>query len=216
MTITAPVDAQTLARLADRFELRVATLAENIDESWRVTGADSSVWLERPGNLGDMAERKRQLSRFYLRCCGGWPSLLDLAQPASRLSLLEREPLHRRLCALALLARPGAVRSCVERNVREALAASLGPAYARLREMSVVGVPLPADAAAWSPLEWACVGYADLAHVDAWPHKSLRQMVRLTLPQRWTIDRSRKYHPRAQLPASQALERLDALFEGAS
>lgn len=210
----ARADAKTLANLADRFEQRVATLIENIDESWGLTGADAANGIETSGKLGNMAARKRPLSRLYLRCCGSWPTLLDLLGPASGLSLLERKPLHARLCALALLSRPGAVRSCVERGVREALANALGPAYSRLRESSVVGgAPLPAAATAWSPLEWACVGYADLVHVDAWSHQGLRQMVRLSLPQHWTIDRSRRHHPRSQVPATEALERLESLFE---
>lgn len=207
--VAAATDVQLLAYLADRFERRVMTLPEYMDPSWLT--ADISA----PTVLGDTDDgvRKHQLSRFFVRCCGSFPSLLDLVAPASRLSLHEREPLHARLCALALVARPGAIRCCVERGVRSALATRLGPAYERLRDGTTDGKPVPAAAAVWSPLEWACVGYADLAHGEAWPHISLRRLVRVSLPRHWTIDRSRRNHPRAQLRVDHALGRLDALFE---
>ena len=70
----------------------------------------------------------------------------------------------------------------------------------------------PAQVAAWSPIQWACVGYADLALAGAWPHRGLRRLVRLALPARWPVPDGRHQAPVRHACALEGLTRLDALF----
>ncbi len=71
---------------------------------------------------------------------------------------------------------------------------------------------VPAQVAAWSPIQWACVGYADLALAGAWPHRGLRRLVRLALPARWPVPNGRHQVPVRHACALEGLTRLDALF----
>jgi hypothetical protein len=91
---------------------------------------------------------------------------------------------------------------------------TLGPVFEALTEASQGGAPVAPAAAQWSPLEWACAGYADLAQARAWPQRSLRRLARLALPTQWPIPRGAAALPPAQLSAPLALRRLDTLFAG--
>src|SRR5512140_1160057 len=104
--LMSSVNADAFAAVAMRFEHRIVTLRDSVDPSWNFLVGDRV-----PDEEGrDTAiSRRRAASRLYLRCCGTWPSVADLLEPASHLSLLEHGALHARLCALALLVRPGAV-----------------------------------------------------------------------------------------------------------
>ncbi|HET7868155.1 MAG TPA: type III secretion protein HrpB4 [Burkholderiaceae bacterium] len=206
----AAPDAAALAGLAQAFAQRLDRLPEALDASWHEASRTASLVAGLPPGEA----RRRVMLRLFERWCGPLPALTALATPAGGLGLLERQPLLTRLCALALLGRPGALRCCVERRTRQALQQALGPVFDALVQCSQGGAPVAPAAAQWSPLEWACAGYADLALARAWPQRSLRRLARLALPTRWPIARSAAALPPAQLSAPLALRRLDALFAG--
>lgn len=206
----AAPDAAALAGLAQAFAQRLDRLPEALDASWHEASRTASLVAGLPPGEA----RRRVMLRLFERWCGPLPALTALATPAGGLGLLERQPLLTRLCALALLGRPGALRCCVERRTRQALQQALGPVFEALVQGSQGGAPVAPAAAQWSPLEWACAGYADLALARAWPQRSLRRLARLALPTRWPIARSAAALPPAQLSAPLALRRLDTLFAG--
>lgn len=206
----AAPDAAALAGLAREFAQRLDRLPEALDASWHEASRTAALVAGLPAGEA----RRRVMLRLFERWCGPLPALLELATPAGRLGLLERQPLLTRLCALALLGRPGALRCCVERRTRQALQQTLGPVFDALTETSQGGAPVAPAVAQWSPLEWACAGYADLALARAWPQRSLRRLARLALPTKWPIARSAAALPPTQLSAPLALRRLDTLFAG--
>ena len=203
-------DAAALAALARAFAERLDRLPEDLDASWHEASRTASLVAGLPPGEA----RRRVMLRLFERWCGPLPALPALATPAGRLGLLERGPLLTRLCALALLGRPGALRCCVERRTRQALQQALGPVFEALNDASQGGVPVAPAVAQWSPLEWACAGYADLAQARAWPQRSLRRLARLALPTKWPIPRGAAALPPVQLSAPLALRRLDSLFAG--
>ena len=203
-------DAASLAGLALAFERRLEGLPAAINPSWQAIAELRSMAMGLP----EGPARRRVTLRLFRRWCGPLPALTDLAGPAGQLTLLEREPLLVRLCALALLSRPGVIRCCVERTARQALEQALGASFGLLREHAHGGPPVPAYAAAWTPLQWACTGYADLLRARAWPHRSLRRLARLALPAAWPIPTSSLATPAAYVPTRKALTRVEALFAG--
>lgn len=203
-------DAAALAALARAFAQRLDRLPEALDASWHEASRTASLVAGLPQGEA----RRRVMLRLFERWCGPLPALTALATPAGRLGLLERGPLLTRLCALALLGRPGALRCCVERRTRQSLQQALGPVFEALNQASHGGLPVAPAVAQWSPIEWACAGYADLAQARAWPQRSLRRLARLALPTKWPIPRGAAVLPPAQLSAPLALRRLDSLFAG--
>lgn len=202
--------AADLAALAQAFSRRLDRLPDAMDASWHEASRTATLVAGLP--QGDA--RRRVMLRLFERWCGPLPALAALATPVGRLGLLERGPLLTRLCALALLGRPGALRCCVERRTRQALQQALGPAFDALNEASQGGVPVAPAVAQWSPMEWASAGYADLAQARAWPQRSLRRLARLALPTKWPIPRGAAVLPPAQLSTPLAMRRLDSLFAG--
>ena len=200
----------TLAALARAFAQRLDRLPDALDASWHEASRTATLVAGLPQGEA----RRRVMLRLFERWCGPLPALPALATPVGRLGLLERGPLLTRLCALALLGRPGALRCCMERRVRQALQQALGPAFDALNQASQGGVPVAPAVAQWSPIEWACAGYADLAQARAWPQRSLRRLARLALPTQWPIPRGPAVLPPAQLSAPLAMRRLDSLFAG--
>jgi hypothetical protein len=203
-------DAASLAGLALAFERRLEVLPAAIDASWQTLAELRSL----AAGLPEGPARRRVTLRLFRRWCGPLPALTDLAAPAGRIALHERVPLLGRLCALALLSRPGVIRCCVERNARQALEHGLGATFGLLREQAHGGPPVPAYAAGWTPMQWACTGYADLVRARAWPHRSLRRLARLALPADWPIPTGGAAMPAVHVPTQTALTRLDALFAG--
>jgi len=203
-------DAASLAGLALSFERRLDALPETIDASWQATSDLRSLVKGMPAGPA----RRRVTLQLFRRWCGPLPALADLAAPGGRLALHARMPLLGRLCALALLSRPGVIRCCVERDVRQALEQGLGEAFGLLRELSDGGPPVSSYAASWAPMQWACAGYADLVRERAWPHRSLRRLARLALPAEWPIPTSGPAVPAVHVPTHAALARLEALFPG--
>lgn len=203
-------DAASLAGLALSFERRLDALPEAIDASWRETAELRSLVKGMPAGPA----RRRLTLQLFRRWCGPLPALADLAAPGGRLALHARMPLLGRLCALALLSRPGVIRCCVERDARQALEQGLGATFELLRQLADGGPPVSGYAASWTPMQWACAGYADLVRVRAWPHRSLRRLARLALPAEWPIPTGGPAMPAVHVPTPAALARVEALFPG--
>ncbi len=200
--------ADDLARLALAFQRRLDQLPEAMDDGWPALAALRPALDQLP----EGAARRRLMLTLYRRWCGPLPDLRLLATPGGRLALQGRLGLLSRLCAVALAGRPGVLRCCVEIRARQALEGALGPAMSALREASRQGAVVPAHVAAWSPIQWACIGYADLALAGAWPHRGLRRLVRLALPARWPVPEGRHQVPARHVSALEELVRLEALF----
>lgn len=197
-----------LAQLALAFQHRLDHLPDSTDPSWTAWTAMQSV-LEP---LAPSAARRRVMASLFSRRCGPLPNLHTLATPGGRLALLDRHSLLSRLCTLALLSRPGVMRCCIERGTRQAIESALGSVLGALRAVAHEGPVVPAPVAAWMPIQWACVGYADLWHAGVWSHRSLRRMVRLALPARWPVPLSAV--PSPHVSTQDALRRLNELYEG--
>jgi hypothetical protein len=202
--------AGRLAGLACAFEQRLDSLTDLLDPGWHAASRMPALVATLPPGLA----RRRVMLRLYRRWCGPLPALPDLDHAAGALGLLPREALQARLAALALHLRPGALRCCVERRARQALEAALGPAFAALHEGAQGGMPVTPAQAAWTPLHWACVGYADLAAARAWPQRSLRRLVRLALPVVWPVPRAAAQLPGHHAAVPAALQQLEPLFAG--
>lgn len=199
-----------LAGLALAFQRRVEQLPDGADASWPALAGLRPVFEQmEEGSL-----RRRALLSLFRQRCGPLPGLQALDTPAGRLALTGRLQLLSRLSALALLSRPGVLRCCVERRSRQSLEAALGPAIGALREAWHEGPAVPGYVAAWVPIQWACVGYADLTRIGAWPHRSLRRLVRMALPAQWPLPAGTRAMPPVHLPTDEALRRVESLFEG--
>lgn len=206
---STPEEAAGLARLALAFQHRIDRLPEAADASWQAISDMQPVLVE----LSDGAARRRLMLRLFRSWCGPLPGLQDLATPAGRLALQGRLAMLSRLCAVALVSRPGVIRCCIERRARQALEGALGPAIEWLRESAHDGPAVPAHVAAWVPIQWACVGYADLSRIDAWPHRSLRRLARLALPVKWPVPTSAQAMPPLHVSTREALQRMETFFE---
>lgn len=201
---------ERLARLALAFQHRIDRLPHGADTSWQPVAG----MLPMIDRMPEGPQRRRVLLALFRRWCGPLPGLEALATPAGRMALLGRVQLLSRLCTLALLSRPGALRCCVELRTRQSLEAAIGPAIGALRECSQEGPAVPGIVAAWVPIQWACVGYADLTRAGAWPHRSLRRLARLALPARWPIPRHTRGMLPLHLPTHEALRRMETLLAG--
>jgi hypothetical protein len=202
--------AERLAQRARAFEQRLDSLTDLLDPGWHAASRMPALVATLPPGLA----RRRVMLRLYRRWCGPLPSLPDLDSAAGALGLLPREALQARLAALALHVRPGALRCCVERRARQALEAALGLAFTALHDAAQGGMPVTPAQAAWTPLQWACVGYADLAAARVWPQRSLRRLVRLALPVAWPVPRAAAQLPGHHGSVPAALQRLEPFFAG--
>jgi Bacterial type III secretion protein (HrpB4) len=203
-----PGTAATLAALACALQARIEDLHRDVDPTWRAPlglAAEPAAWPDEP-------LRRRFTAELLARRPDQRPPLTAFDDAAGRLALLERQSLLARLCALALLGRPGVLRSCIHRPARAALQELLGPAFIALRDRAG-GTAVPADVAAWAPLAWAWVGYRDLLAAGAWPHRGLRRLARLSLPASRGEAPPASRVPRAATPALQRLAELDDLFD---
>lgn len=202
--------ARDLARLACELQARIDALPDHVDPSWlRPTDAVGAAAAH-----GDALPPQVQgtLSKdWFVRRCGPLPPLERLEDGGARLALLDRTSLLARLCALALLGRPGVLRCCVQRNARTALQEALGPAFAPLRARDG-GAAVSPEVAGWPPLAWSWVGYRELVRAGAWPDRALRRMVRLALPASRSGAPRPHLVPRASAAARERLQALETLF----
>lgn len=210
MNAAAPgADPQALAALARAFQRRLDELPDHVDASWKRAAALRPLLQALPAG----AARRGVMRHLFSQWCGPMPGLQDLQGPCGHLVLLGRVPMLSRLCALALAARPGALRCCVERPVRKALERALGPAFSPLREGAAGGMPVRADVAAWMPIQWACVGYVDLLRAGLWRQAALLRLARLGLPSTLPVPTREPWLPAATLAAEAVWPRVGLLFE---
>ncbi|AVS76238.1 type III secretion protein, partial [Paracidovorax cattleyae] len=113
--------ARDLARLACELQARIDALPEHVDPSWLRPASDPTL----PPQVQETLSKD-----WFARHCGPLPPLERLEDGGARLALMDRTSLLARLCALALLGRPGVLRCCVQRSARMALQEALGPAFA--------------------------------------------------------------------------------------
>jgi hypothetical protein len=195
---------QVLAAACRSLEHKLLTLADHADPSWQeVHPKRWPVLHQVPAGEA----RSSLLARLLLADASGRLSAQRLQTPEGRLALAGREAVVRNLCALALACRPGAVRCCIDRTAKQALAAVLGELFGVLQASSPHGRAVRHDVAAWSPLHWACLGYLDWLKLVGPEEPLLRRVVHMSLPRhllgmatrrRWA---RRERAPRAALQA---------------
>jgi hypothetical protein len=183
MTMAA---AEQLAAWAVSFDGKLRGLVDDLDASWQDELLGPWAFLEAlpPESAASLWPR---LWRDRMAPEGGLPALGRFADPLPRLGLLPRGELLQRLCTLALARRPGVLRCCIDRTVRAPLQRALGEHFAPLAAMSARGRPVEAGQAAWTPVQWACVGFSDWSAALSADDGPVRQMVRWSLP-RTAVD----------------------------
>lgn len=178
MTMGAP---EQLAAWAVSFDGKLRGLVDDLDASWQDELLGPWSFLEALPTESAAALWPR-LWRDRMAPEGGLPALGRFADPLLRLGLLPRGELLQRLCTLALARRPGVLRCCIDRTVRAPLQRALGEHFAPLVAMSTHGRPIEAGQAAWTPVQWACVGFADWSAALSADDGPVRQLVRWSLP----------------------------------
>lgn len=199
--------AQDLARLAGELQARIEALPEHVDPSWLTPAGPAGSGTVPPEIQGAVSRG------WFLRLSGSLPPLDLLEDSGARLALMDRPSLLARLCALALMGRPGVLRCCVQRNARLALQQALGPAFAVLRARDG-GPAVPPEVAGWPPIAWSWVGYRELVRAGTWPDRGLRRMVRLALPASRADAPCPGAVPRASMAARERLRAVETLFAG--
>jgi len=174
-------EPEQLAAWAVSFDGKLRGLVDDLDASWQDELLGSWGFLDAmpPESAAALWPR---LWRDRLAPDGGLPALGRFADPLPRLGLLPRGELLQRLCTLALARRPGVLRCCIDRAVRAPLQRALGDSFAPLAAMSAQGRPVEAAQAAWSPVQWACVGFADWSAALTAADRPVRELVRWSLP----------------------------------
>ncbi|MCW7540286.1 hypothetical protein OOT46_20845 [Aquabacterium sp. A7-Y] len=173
------LDPAALADCALAFEAKLDRLAEDLHADWQ--REEDAPWplLRR---LPEGPARRHAARRLFASRCGGPPALPRLLDSAGRWALLARPALTRRLCALAIVRRPGVLRCCIEKPARQGLRAALGEWFERIEQTAEGGRSVSARVAHWSPMHWACVGYWDWVGQLQADDGALRRLVRLSLP----------------------------------
>lgn len=167
----------------------------------------SEAALADETNASTAVFRNLQMSLF-LKHIGGLPDLTALLQPWAQLALLPRERILSQLCALALACRPGALRCCIDKTVRQRLQLALGPAFAPLATLSRDGRPVAEELVRRTPAEWACVGFEDWRHSLVPGQPVLHRLVALSLPAAEFVATAAAVASEAELSAPEALRRL--------
>ncbi len=204
--------AADLARLAGELQARIDALPDHVDPGWLTSAERAGTGQDASGPLPPEI-REAAAKGWFLRMCGTLPPLDLLGDSGARLALMDRASLLARLCALALMGRPGVLRCCVQRSARLALQQALGPAFAALRARDG-GPAVPPEVAGWPPIAWSWVGYRELVRAGTWPHRGLRRMVRLALPVSRADAPRPRLVPRASMTAGERLRALETLFSG--
>ncbi|MBB3193681.1 type III secretion protein HrpB4 [Roseateles terrae] len=182
------VTIERLAGWAVAFENKLCGLADDLDVGWREPLLSPWAFMEAmPGERA--AALWPRLWQDRLGQEGPWPRLDRFEEPWTRLCLLPRTELLHRLCVLALARRPGVLRCCIDRQVRLPLQRALGDSFAMLGTFSAQGRPVDAAQAAWSPVEWACVGFLDWTEALREDTPLIRTLVRWSLPRQMLESR---------------------------
>lgn len=197
-----------LVALAQGFEHRLSSLRAHLDPSWPARLAGRWPVLQW---MTDAALYDATLRSLILHDVRDFPTVARLAGAEGRIALLPRESLHRALGALALACRPGVLRCCIDRQAQAALADALGPFFEPLQQLSAGGAPVSAQAAAWSPLHWACRGCLDWMNMLSSQDQLLRRVVCLSMPAGLLGMHRRGAAARAELRPQRALRRLQDL-----
>ena len=198
-------DVPRLAECARAFERKLQGIEHDLDPEWREALRPTWPFLE---GLPAGVPRQQLVSRLLVTQMGGLPALERLLDPAARLVLLERPALLSRLCMLALARRPGMLRCCIERPVRQALMGALDEDFDVLMRLTLAGAPFRHEATGWVPMQWACAGYFDWAALLVSGDGVLRRIARLSLPRR-LLRRVQELRPvPAQLSSRRALAAL--------
>ncbi len=192
-------DTQVLARRLKAWAKGVQHLDVQVHPDWieRAGGGWASLWHPAgaaadpstglpPRALGGSASHRLASHRLHLRLaavlCGGEPAAHELLSPLGRWCVLPPAELEQHLMSLALALRPGVLRCCVHRPVRQALWSSLGSVAEALGQLGAHAAAPPRDQLTWMPAQWAGIGYGDLTRARLWPSRGLRRWVRLRLP----------------------------------
>ncbi|UXH78285.1 type III secretion protein HrpB4 [Roseateles amylovorans] len=181
------VTAEQQASWALAFGHKLQGLIDDLDAEWREEVMTPWAFVDAMPE----ADARRLMPRLWsgrLRAAGGLPRLRRFADPLTRLCLLPRGDLLHRLCTIALARRPGVLRCCIDRSVRAPLQRALGDSFDALAAMSRSGKPVDAATANWSPVVWACVGFADWSAQLAPEDDAVRQIVQLSMPRTLLAD----------------------------
>jgi hypothetical protein len=216
-TRTQSLSAARRAALVTLLQERIAHWQRDCDPGWHFASTESA-WKEAVAarHLSNGDALRRLLAREFELRLGPLPPLPLFEHPVGSMALLDPLSLRARLCALALLGRPGVLRSCVQRDAREALQTTLGPAYPALRERSRQAPAAPPQVATWTPLAWVWIGWRDLLMARAWPHRTLRRLTRALLPAGRSGAPRLALAPRSIVPLPDRLKELNLLFPLAS
>jgi hypothetical protein len=200
----AQPSAADLAGLASELQQRLSALDDEMHASWHAAMRRRWPVLEA---VRDRARFRTLLAALLLRRCEV-PGADRLARGEGRLALMPAPAIRRSLAALAIACRPGSLRCCIDREVRAGLEAELGPFIGALQAHSPAGRPVPAQAAAWSPLHWACLGYFDWLRLLQPEDRLLRRIVQLALPADLLAMPARRRMVPAELRAAPARDLL--------
>jgi hypothetical protein len=171
--------AHPLIRMLSAFEARVRELTEVLGDASHEPSPErvlAAPWIEAHAH----ALRAEAARRIWFAVPVPLAAFLE---PGNRMAILAPDALRRLLAARALFACRDAVRRCVDRRVRGALAASVGPdALAALAAVpatrGAADHVLPEDV---SPDALARDGWRALAAIGACGHPSLRNLIELSL-----------------------------------
>jgi Bacterial type III secretion protein (HrpB4) len=167
----------------------------------------SQAALNDAGNANMAIFRKLQMD-LLIKHMGGLPALTVFLQPTAQLALQPREHIQRQLCVLALAQRPGVLRCCINKTVRQALQRVVGSAWTALSALSRHGQPVSEARACASAAHWSCVGFQDWSSSLAPDYPALHRLVALSLPAAELVAISAATSEEAELAAPEALRRL--------
>jgi hypothetical protein len=197
-----------LAEHALAFQRKLAAFTDHIDP--RRLNAPGAYWAWL-GQLPDADMRRRIATRLFEQNVASLPPLERLADRHARLVLLSREVIVRQLCTLALARRTGALRCCIDKDVRAGLREALGPNFDILAMASDRGRPLIGSAVRWTPMHWSCLGYFDWTILLQPDDGALRRIARMSLP-RGLLGMNKLYAAaRADLKPARAVALMDEL-----
>lgn len=203
-----PTLALQFAQGAAAFEDKLARLPDDLDPARLTPPGTPWAWVAA---LRDPLARRRALARLFPHLVAPWPPLARLCERAPRLALLDRATLLRRWTLLAVAARPGVLRCCIDREARGSLQAALGPAFDALASASPLSRAVSSHAAQWTPMHWACIGYLDWTSLLQPEDAPLRRMARLSLPPGLPGATQAPREAPAEGPAARALALIDSL-----